>query len=234
MPTLLPRHAALLPTAPIRLAAVLLLGLGLAGGVHAQNPFDLPPPPADAEGLERRPSRTVDEFQVRPGADFSVYRKLLLAPVDVSFARYWARNHRDVDAKESLRIRTALARLARDEFTRQLQREGGYPVVTEAGADVLEVRASIVNLDVNAPEVDKPGIVHNYVLKAGEGTLIAELRDSQTGTLLARVVDRRETREYRDLFIANRVTNSAEARELLGNWARLLRRYLETARTESK
>jgi hypothetical protein len=242
MTTHLPRRRPALTTtvfsrfAGLMVVGLMLVGMGLVGpGVAvAQRPVDVPPPPADAEGLQRKPSSNVDEFQVRPGADFSIYKRLLLAPVDVSFARYWARQHRDVDAKESLRIRTELATLAREEFTRQLQRAGGYPVVNAPGPDVLEVRASIVNLDVHAPDVDKSSINRSYVLSAGEGTLIAELRDSQTGTLLARVVDRRETREYPEFVIANRVTNSAEARDLVGTWSRLLRRYLDTARNESK
>lgn len=224
-----PRRSALSAIALAHLAVLLL-----AGPAAAQRPADVPPAPADAEGLQRRPSSSVDEFQLRPGADFSVYKRVLLAPVDVSFARYWARDHRDVDARQSLRIRTDLAALAREEFTRQLQRDGGYPVVTAPGPDVLEVRASIINLDVHAPDIDKAGFSRSYVLSAGEGTLVAELRDSQTGTLLARVVDRRETRTYPDLTIANRVTNSADARNLVGNWSRLLRRYLQTARNESK
>lgn len=226
-----PRRQVLSMAILATLVACAALLPGIAG---AQKPYDVPAPPADAEGLQRRSSSSVDEFLLRPGASFSVYRRVLLAPLDVSFARFWARAHPDVDARESLRIRTDLAALAREEFVRQLQSKGGYPVVDAPGPDVLEVRASIINLDVRAPDVNGGPNMRSYVLTAGEGTLVAELRDSQTGTLLARVVDRRETREYPDLIIANRVTNSAEARDLVSRWSRLLRRYLDTARTESK
>jgi hypothetical protein len=74
----------------------------------------------------------------------------------------------------------------------------------------------------------------NYVLKAGEATLVAELRDSQTGALLARIVDRREMREYPEFQLASDVMNSAEARDLVGLWSRVLRRYLDAARTDGK
>ncbi|MEO7775794.1 MAG: DUF3313 family protein [Steroidobacteraceae bacterium] len=194
-------------------------------------------PAATQDGLIRQTTRNVDEFYLRPGADFARYNRVMLAPVEVSFARYWEANHREVDARESLRIRSDMAKLVRDEFTRQLQRPDrkdgkSYPVVTSAGADVLDVRVSIIDLDIAAPDVGTP-LRRAYVLSAGKGRLVAELRDSQTGALLARAVDSREAREYPDFQIANRVTNSSEARQIVGLWSRLLRRYLDTARDDN-
>jgi hypothetical protein len=211
-----------------------VLALLVALPVAALQARDVPPPPADAEGLVRQASRNLDEYYLRPGATFRSYRRVLLAPVDVSFSRYWAREHRDVDAAESLKIRQDLAKLAREEFRRVLQRGAGYQLADAAGPDVLEVRASLVNLDITAPDVPDAAIRHNYVLSAGEATLVAELRDSQTGTLLARVVDRREMRRYTELQLATSVTNSAEAADLVATWSRLLRRQLDSAKSDSK
>jgi hypothetical protein len=154
--------------------------------------------------------------------------------VDVSFSRYWARDHRDIDAAESLKIRQDLATLAREEFRRVLQRGEGYALAEGPGPDVLEVRASLVNLDITAPEVRDAAIRRNFVLSAGEATLVAELRDSQTGTVLARVVDRREMRRYTDLQLATSITNSADAADLVATWSRLLRRQLDSAKSDSK
>ena len=212
-------------------AASSLLVPGTAGALHPDL-RQLPPPPPEAQGLERVPNSQVDEFYLRPGASFTAYRRVMIAPVDVSFTRLWERNHREVDAAESLRMRTDLARAARKEFARQLGRKEGYSVAELPGADVLEVRASIVNLDIYAPDVKDAGIRRDYVLKAGEATLVAELRDSQTGALLARAIDRREMREYPEFQLANSVYNSDEARDLVGLWARVLRRYLDAARTD--
>ena len=215
-------------------ASLVVLLAGFAGPPAAAQPAGVPPPPADADGLVRQPSRSLDEYFLRPGATFRGYRKLLLAPVDVSFSRYWARDHRDVDAAESLKIRQDLAKLARDEFGRVMQRGGGYAISALPGPDVLEVRASIVDLDIHAPEIRDAAIRRNYVLSAGEATLVAELRDSQTGTLLARVVDHREMRRYPDLQLANSITNSAEARDLVAAWSSLLRRQLDSVKADNK
>jgi hypothetical protein len=216
--------------------AAALLGLLGVPAAHAQRPDlrDLPPPPPDAEGLERARNSQVDEFYLRPGASFAAYRQVRIAPVEVSFARLWARNHKNVDAAESARLRTDIAKLAREEFVRTLQRAGGYAPIDAAGPDVLDLRASIVNLDIYAPDVKDSAVRREYVLRAGEATLIAELRDSQTGALLARIIDRREMREYPEFQLANSVYNSAEARDLVGLWARVLRRYLDAARTDGK
>jgi hypothetical protein len=232
----LSRHYAFWGSRPGRLLAApaALAALLLAMPAAALQAEGVPPPPADAEGLVRQASHTLDEYYLRPGATFGVYRRVLLAPVDVSFSKYWARDHRDIDAAESLKIRQDLAQLARKEFRRVLQRGGGYQPADAAGPDVLEVRASLVNLDITAPEVRDAAIRRNFVLSAGEATLVAELRDSQTGTLLARVVDKREMRRYPDLQLATSITNSAEAADLVATWSRLLRRQLDSAKSDSK
>ena len=73
-----------------------------------------------------------------------------------------------------------------------------------------------------------------YVVNAGEMTLMAELYDSVTNTLLARVMDRQRglERGLNELQIANRVTNTAEADRILGAWAKRLRDALDKARAD--
>ncbi len=58
-------------------------------------------------------------------------------------------------------------------------------------------------------------------------TLVAELRDSMTGEILARAVDARSARSSGTWTIANRVTNTADARRAMGIWARALREGLD-------
>ena len=64
----------------------------------------------------------------------------------------------------------------------------------------------IVNLEVNAPERDIPGRSRTYAVDAGEATFAIEVRDSLTGQLLGRAVDRREAGEgptYRRNYSSN-------------------------------
>jgi hypothetical protein len=58
-------------------------------------------------------------------------------------------------------------------------------------------------------------------------TLVMELRDSVSGELLARAVDRRVSRGANAWTISNRMTNTAEARHAFRTWAAALRRGLD-------
>ena len=58
-------------------------------------------------------------------------------------------------------------------------------------------------------------------------TLVAELRDSVTGEILARAVDARSGRSSGTWTVTNRVTNTADARRAIGIWATALRQGLD-------
>lgn len=126
-------------------------------------------------------------------------------------------------------MRRELATLVQETFAKVLG-EGGYEVVQAAGEGVLLVEPDIVDLYVNAPDPMEPGRSRTYVLNAGEMTLALGLRDSVTGTLLARARDRKRGTEYPWLTIADRVLNRAEAERALAGWARQLRQNLDAAR----
>jgi hypothetical protein len=69
-------------------------------------------------------------------------------------------------------------------------------------------------------------------VSAGEMTLVADLYDSETNTLIGHVIDRQRALDNGpyDFQIANSVTNAAEADRILSGWARRLRNALENAR----
>jgi hypothetical protein len=190
--------------------------------------------PETWEGLKKVQRPGLDTVYVREGADLAKYKRVMLDPVEVSFDKNWSprRGPGSFDTADPAAIRRNLAALARDVFRRQLEKEGGYALVEESGDDVLRVRAQIVDLYINAPETNSAGITRTYVVDAGEMTLVAELYDSQTNAILARVVDRQRglERGLNELQIANRVTNTAEADRILSNWARRLRTALDKAR----
>jgi len=189
-------------------------------------------PAASEEGLVRVDVKNVDVVYRRPGVKWSDYTKVYIAPVSVSFSRSWDPHDYGafgLRAEDVDRMRSDLAALVHDTFAKVLG-EGGYQVVQAAGEGVLQVEPDIVNLYVNAPDPLEPGRSRTYVLNTGEMTLALELRDSVTGTLLARARDRRRGTEYPWLTIANRVVNRAEAERALSGWARQLRSNLDAAR----
>ena len=193
-----------------------------------------PPAPAasvDPEGLREIKVEGVQHVYARPGADLGRYSKVILDPIEVSFRKDWkpAPQGYPITAAEKQKIRAGLAQVLREEFARELGRSGRYRVVDAPDEDVLRIRAEIRDLSINAPDLDRPGIVRNYTLSVGELTLVAELRDAPTGDLLARVVDHRKDPESAWLKLTTRVENIAAAREVADRWAGILRRELDAA-----
>jgi hypothetical protein len=132
-------------------------------------------------------------------------------------------------AAERENLWTGVAKIVRDEFVKALETRSTYKVVTEPGPDVLRVKAMILNLYVNAPESATSARTRTYTVSAGEMTLVAELHDSETGEVLARIVDRREARHSDRLTLTDSVVNIGEARDIAAAWAGALRNGLDRA-----
>ena len=191
------------------------------------------PPKAviDADGLARVNVSGLDEVYARPKADLSLYNKVMLDPIEVSFRKGWDPRPGGVavNAKEKQEIRDGLARVLRNAFSRELTHSGQYQIVTAPGEGVLRIKAEIRDLYINAPDLPRAGIVRHYTLSVGEMTLVAELRDAPTGDLIARVFDRKRDPESTWLELTTRVDNVAAAQRAAASWAQALRAQLDAA-----
>jgi hypothetical protein len=187
--------------------------------------------PVDADGLRRIQVAGLQEVYARPGANLGSYDKILLDPIEVSFRRNWDPKPGGwpIGADEKQQIRDGLARIVREEVTRELSRSGRYQIVATPGDDVLRIDAEIRDLVINAPDSSRAGPTRTYTLSAGEMTLVAELRDSPTNDLIARVVDRKRDPEQAWFELTTRVDNVAAARRAATDWAIILRRQLDAA-----
>lgn len=181
------------------------------------------PSPANWDGLVEVNSRRFDAAFLLPGADFRPYTKVMIDEPEVAFRQNWLRDMnrsrsagRRVTDADAQRILDSVGSSTLDIFTRAFT-DAGYEVVTRPGPDVLEVRTGIVNLFVNAPDTMSAGRSVTFTTNAGEATLVLEARDSLTRALLARVVDRRETRGIPGP--TNRATNTSEFRSMANRWA---------------
>jgi len=185
------------------------------------------------DGLQKVKVKGLDLAYARPGASLAGYSKFKLDPVEVAFHKDWdpkkTGSNSKLSTQERENIRSGVAKIVDEEFVKELQAKGGYPVVKEAGPDVLRIRANVVNLYVNAPDTMTAGRSRTYTVSAGEMTLFAELYDSETGEVLARIVDRSEARNSGMMSLSNSVVNASEARSVAANWARILRNGLDKA-----
>jgi hypothetical protein len=169
----------------------------------------------------------------RPEATLSAYKRIRIDPVDVRFHKSWkptaAGSRIPLSAAAREEIRTGLAKLVHEQFVKALADKGRYPVVNESGADVLRVGIHVVDLYVNAPESASSSPSNTFAMSAGSMTLFLELFDSESGQILARVVDRREGRSSSLLAMAGQVSNVAEAENIAAAWARIMRDAFDRA-----
>jgi hypothetical protein len=184
------------------------------------------------DGLELTKSSKVDVLYKRPGATLESYTKLMLDPVSVAFKKNWKPSTMQVSSSDRERIRSDVAEEFRKVFSEELQQKGSYQIVDAPGPDVLRVSAAIVDLYINAPDTMQAGRSRTYTTSAGEMTLIAELRDSDSGQILARAADRKNASSSSFMTWTNSVTNTAEARRIMQSWAKTLRGALDAAREE--
>jgi hypothetical protein len=184
-------------------------------------------------GLQKVKVKDIDLAYVRPGASLAAYKRVKLEPVEVEFRKSKdpsrAGSAIKLSSEEREKIRSNVARVVQEEFAKELQKSSAYQVASDAGSDVLRVKPRILDLYVNAPDVG-PGRTRTLVSSAGEMTLVAELSDSASGKVLARVADQRDASKEGRMYLVNGTVNEEEARKIAAGWARILRNALDKAR----
>ncbi|MBU3673140.1 MAG: DUF3313 domain-containing protein [Sinobacteraceae bacterium] len=185
------------------------------------------------DGLQKIKIKGIDLAYARPGASLAGYNKIIIDPIEVSFRKDWdpkrAGSRAKLSTQERENIRSGVARIVEEEFTKTLEKGAPYKVVKDAGADVLRLQIGITDLYVNAPDTMSPGRTRTYTLSAGEMTLVGELIDSESGQVISRFIDRREARNTGTMQLTNSVVNAQEARTIAAAWARILRNRLDAA-----
>jgi len=181
------------------------------------------------DGLVRVQGRQADTVYVKQGATLGSYSRVILDPVDLAFKLDWQKRNPDVTASDVTRIRSQGTAIFNEIFSNALTMQHGYPVTTQPAPDVLRITASITELDVSAAP-GTAGTQRMFIVSPSDLTLTLELRDSQSGALLARAIDKEKGRSFGNLKVEGSVENSAEARRALEMWAGLLRSALDNAR----
>jgi hypothetical protein len=189
---------------------------------------------ASYDGLQQVKIKGIDLAYALPGATLAGYKQVMVEPVSVAFSKNWkptvTGTSRSLSTDDIEKIRSGVAKVVYDAFIDELKK-GGYTIAAGPGPEVLDVRPAIVKLYVTAPDTMTAGRSRTYTTSAGEMTLLAELADSETGQVIARVLDRYEARNTGTFRMTNSVTNSSEVRVAASNWARILRKALDNAKS---
>jgi hypothetical protein len=197
------------------------------------------PPEVSIEGLNLVEKDRRGEIYAEAGVDWTEYTQIKLERATVSFRKNWQRDQnrydpfkvRDQDVEN---IKTKLSELFDQVFTEELSEKGGYTMTESIGSDVMILVPRIVDLDIAAPDTrNNPGITRTYTDQAGRMTLILEIYDSQSGDMIAKASNRQDAPRYGYVRWTNSVTNTAEARQMLKRWAKMLIERLDEAKSKT-
>jgi hypothetical protein len=213
---------------------IALAGTQLGATVQAQAPDTV-------DDLYQVESRNFDEVFLLPGVDFATYQKVMIDDPEVAFDRNWLRDYNRGVASLGDRIDDRQA----EDFLRQA-REGlsevfagafggaGYEVVAAPGPDVLRIGVSLVNLRINAPDVNPSARSRSYAREAGQARIIVEARDSTSGALLGRAVDARRIGDAGFLRVRSSVSNRSDFERAFRRWASLSVEGLDALKERSR
>ena len=169
---------------------------------------------------------------IDPDADFSVFKRVTILEPFVAFRSNWQRDQnrsrsRNIRAQDMERIKADVATLLERVFTERLE-AAGYEVVDGAAEDVLLLRPAIIDLDITAPDTRTAGRSRTFTASTGAATLYIQLFDSLSGQIIGRAADRQAVRRAGGMVSwSNSVTNTADARRMMGRWADSLVGFLD-------
>jgi hypothetical protein len=198
-----------------------------AGTVFAAAETRADEPPTNWDGLVRVPSKQLKFVYLAPGVDFRPYTKVMIDPTEVAFDKQWMDDYNrnatfgnQISASQISQTVADGVKHASGDFEKAFS-AAGYPVVTDAGPDVLRVRTAILNIQVAAPDpITAQGRTFSMSEAAGAATFVIEARDSQSGALLGRAVDGRLAGDN-GMIRRDSATNWMDFEDLIKKWAKI-------------
>ncbi len=189
------------------------------------------------DGLVRVDNTVMALVWWKPDMDLTPYTKFMLGQVDVAYQRDPGNRRSSLGADATAgnyALTSQQMRNLKDVFHQSvveaLTEDDGYELTTEPGPDVLRLDAALIDLIVSVP-TQQTGVRENTFTRSfGMVTLVLDLRDSQSGEILARGADRRDpTRERGSsgMVRVNMAFVRSDVKRMFDEWANLLREGLD-------
>ena len=115
----------------------------------------------------------------------------------------------------------------RSAFIEEIQRSTVFELTDESGPDVIDVHIGLLDVVSRVPP-ESVGRSRVLISEVGAATVVLEIRDSISHTVLARAVDRRAA-ESMTMFESSPPRNRAEIRRLGRRWGQIIRDGLDAA-----
>lgn len=157
---------------------------------------------------------TVESAQIAVGADFGKYDTLMAEDMGIYFPQ-----NSPATAADLARIRD----IFREAFLGELE---SYRITLQPGPTTMAVQASLIDLR-NASASQVPALRSDIqdIARSGSLVFLMEMKDSQTGKVLARAGDSAEAPAFAAADGAQTDWQSVEA--AAQKWAELFRRFLD-------
>lgn len=211
---------------------LIALAAGVIGGCSMTKPHEKEAAiKADQAGLSAVEDSRFDGTFVAPNAQFSQYSKLLVEQLDLSEVKI-RKQSTDKINDTPWELSDADRRYYQERYTEALMTnlivDGRFATSVQTGADVLQVKAKVLEIAPLASKDDskgRPTMMKVYSEGMGTMTLELTLVDSVSGDVLAIITDRRDLGRIWEEN--NRVTNNIQIRLAFNQWLRNLRTELD-------
>jgi hypothetical protein len=200
----------------------LLLGAGCATSAPTLTVSDTQP---THDGLYPIDNISIDAAWARPDFDLSPYRRIMLDAAGIQYRPASRSAHSDQGDQAFPLSEAQKARLGRElrhAFETELAKSERFELTDAPAPDVLMIRGSLYDVVSHVPP-ETAGRSAIYLRSVGEATLVIELVDSISNTVLVRAIDRRAAERHGQPTPSNSVSNWREVRVLAQYWARSLR-----------
>jgi len=219
----------------LRLALAVIFAIVVAGCDTAPPTIQTgPEAELSFDGLHKVDNSQADAAWARPDFDISGYTKIMPLSGGIEYRQVKDRGRSSIARSQGGpyfiddNARARFEELVSEVFREELQMIERFEIVDEPGPDVLAVVGALLDVVSYVPPDPVGGRSYVFLSSVGDATLVLELRDSETGTILARSIDRRAAEPLSaTLQDSNRVTNAAEVRRLIRRWATRLREGLD-------
>jgi len=179
-------------------------------------------------GLVSVKNSRLSEVLVKPGLDLSAYSSVKTQAAEFEYRD--VAEQRNPQASRTGRVAYPMSESTRKEFEalvtevfdKELPTSKHFPEVSEAGPGVLLLRGGFFDIVSFVPP-DRAAREAVFLSQIGSAILYLEVRDSVSGELLVRGIDRRAVEPNRaTLKVNSRPVNKQETKRVIKRWAKIL------------
>ncbi len=180
------------------------------------------------DGLQRRDSKVFEHLWVRQYFDVRSYRKIIFMAPHIEYRPVMKDSGQSAESGFALtkRQKDSLYEILSKAFETELAKSKSFTLTTEPGSDVLIVRGDLLDVTSFVPPSANGRNDLLTVAEIGEATLVMELYDSLSDSIMVRAIERVKATHDPS---APPTTAADAVQRTATQWARILRERLDAA-----